>query len=299
MPSAVHFISGLPRSGSTLLAALLRQNPALHANITSPVGSMVTALLGDMSAGNESAVFFTPASRRAVLCGVFHNYYDALDPEGGPGRTAFDTNRGWTVRLELLAELFPDSRMICCVRPVPWILDSVERLIRGNSTELSKIFNLEAGGNVYTRAAGMMSDAGLVGFPLAALKQAMHSAEASRIMLLPYDTLVNRPAEAMAAVYAFTGVAPFAHDFDNVAFDASEFDARLGTPGLHHVRRQVRGVERRTILPPDLWGRYEGTSLWRAADFNTLGVAIACEPPPAAPAGGHHPAGDGAGVPLT
>ncbi|MBU0835751.1 MAG: sulfotransferase, partial [Gammaproteobacteria bacterium] len=28
---AYHFISGLPRSGSTLLAALLRQNPRFHA----------------------------------------------------------------------------------------------------------------------------------------------------------------------------------------------------------------------------------------------------------------------------
>ena len=84
----------------------------------------------------------------------------------------------------------------------------------------------------------------------------------------------------MAAVYAFTGVEPFAHDFDNVAFDATEFDARLGTPGLHHVRPQVKGIERRTILPPDLWSRYEGTALWRATDFNTLGVPVACEPAP-------------------
>ena len=137
--SAFHFISGLPRSGSTLLAALLRQNPALHANITSPVGSMVTALLGDMSAGNESAVFFTQAQREAVLRGVFTSYYDTL----GAGRTAFDTNRGWTTRIELLAALFPQSKMICCVRPIPWILDSVERLIRKNSFELSKIFNFD------------------------------------------------------------------------------------------------------------------------------------------------------------
>ena len=82
----------------------------------------------------------------------------------------------------------------------------------------------------------------------------------------------------MAAVYAFTGVEPFAHDFDNVSFDATEFDARLGTPGLHHVRPQVKGIERRSILPPDLWARYEGAALWRAANFNTLGVPVACEP---------------------
>ena len=74
----IHVISGLPRSGSTLLAAILRQNPALYANITSPVGAMVSSLLGDMSAGNESAVFFTEAQREAVLLGLVVNYCDEL-----------------------------------------------------------------------------------------------------------------------------------------------------------------------------------------------------------------------------
>ncbi|MGI3903289.1 MAG: sulfotransferase family protein [Janthinobacterium lividum] len=271
----IHFISGLPRSGSTLLAALLRQNPALHANITSPLGSMVKAMLGDMSADNESAVFFTPAQREAVLRGLFVNYYDAL----APGCTVFDTNRGWTTRLDLLARLFPDFRMICCVRPVPWIIDSVERLIRNNPFELSKIFSFDAGGTVYSRAEGLMSGAGLIGFPLAALKQAMHAAEAGRLLLLPYDTLVSEPAAALDAIYAFTGVAPFRHDFENVSFDATEFDARLGTPGLHDVHPRVRPVERKTILPPDLWERYERTSIWRAPEFNTGGTPVAGDPP--------------------
>ena len=84
---AYHFISGLPRSGSTLLAAILRQNPAVHANISSPVGAMVNTILGDMSAGNESAIFFNQAQREAVLRGLFTNYYDALEP----GRAVFDT----------------------------------------------------------------------------------------------------------------------------------------------------------------------------------------------------------------
>ncbi len=176
MSSSIHFISGLPRSGSTLLAALLKQNPALHANMTSPLGAMVGTLLGDMSVGNESSIFFNQAQREAVLRGVFASYYDTL----GSGRTAFDTNRGWAARIELLTQLFPEAKMICCVRPIPWIIDSVERLIRKNSFELSKIFNLDANGTVYTRAAGLMSDTGLIGFALAALKQAMHSAESSR-----------------------------------------------------------------------------------------------------------------------
>jgi len=34
-----HFISGLPRSGSTLLSAILRQNPRFYAGMTSPVAT--------------------------------------------------------------------------------------------------------------------------------------------------------------------------------------------------------------------------------------------------------------------
>nr|USU31145.1 sulfotransferase [Methylobacterium sp. OTU13CASTA1] len=263
--SPVHFISGLPRSGSTLLAALLRQNPALHANITSPVNSMVGALLGEMSAGNESAMFFTDAQRRAVLQGVFTNYYNSIEPK----RIAFDTSRGWTARLDLLAELFPNFRMICCVRHIPWILDSIERLLRRNPFELSKIFNFDVGGTVYSRVDGLMSATGMIGFPLAALKQAMHSEHAWRLVLLPYDVLVADPASAMRAIYEFTGVTPFEHDFEGVSFDAPEFDARLGTPGLHHVRPGVRSIERKTILPPDLWDRYASYSNWHLSAAET------------------------------
>ncbi len=47
-----HFITGLPRSGSTLLAAILRQNPRFHAGMTSPVGALVNAFLAQVSAGS-------------------------------------------------------------------------------------------------------------------------------------------------------------------------------------------------------------------------------------------------------
>ena len=40
MENTIHFISGLPRAGSTLLSAILRQNSAFHAAMTSPVGAL-------------------------------------------------------------------------------------------------------------------------------------------------------------------------------------------------------------------------------------------------------------------
>jgi hypothetical protein len=53
MQANIHFISGLPRSGSTLLSAILKQNPRFHAGMTGPVGSLVDAMLRSMSMNND------------------------------------------------------------------------------------------------------------------------------------------------------------------------------------------------------------------------------------------------------
>ena len=270
MDKGIHFISGLPRSGSTLLSALLLQNPAVHAGITSPLGSLAGAVLRDLSAGNETSVFVDDEQRAALLRGLFDNYYFRIHP----GQTVFDTNRVWCVRLHMISSLFPQAKVICCVRNIAWVLDSIERLLRQNRFELSKIFDFDAAGTVYSRADGLISRSGMVGFAVNALKQAMHSPEADRLLLLSYETLTREPAYAMQAIYEFTGLAPFAHDFERVQFDAAEFDARLGTPGLHTVGRAVRPADRATLLPPDLWRRFENEGFWRDPAFNLRGVRL-------------------------
>jgi sulfotransferase len=71
----IHFISGLPRSGSTLLAALLRQNPRFQAGMSGPLAGLFGALLGEMSARNEYSVFIDDAKRQRILHGLFDNFY--------------------------------------------------------------------------------------------------------------------------------------------------------------------------------------------------------------------------------
>jgi sulfotransferase len=270
MNNGIHLISGLPRSGSTLLAGILRQNPRLHASMSSPVGSLVTALLRQMSQDNESSVFIDDAQRAAVLTAVFDAYYYREHPS----KVVFDTSRLWCSKLPLLSALFPQAKVISCVRHVPWILDSIERLIRRNQFELSKIFNFEPGGTVYSRVEGLGSGTGMVGFAWNALREGFYGEHADRMLLLTYETLTSEPRRAMAAVYDFIGEQPFEHDFENVVFDAPEFDARLGTPGLHTVGKVVRAVERKTILPPDLVRRVEQDSFWRDPTLNPHGVKI-------------------------
>ena len=259
MQNAIHFISGLPRAGSTLLSAILRQNPAFHAAMTSPAGSLYMALESAMSRRNEAAVFLDAGQRRALLRGVFSGYYHAADP----ARVLFDTNRLWCARLAALAELFPDARVICCVREVPWIVDSIERQVQRNPFELSGLFGYEPGGTVYTRVARVAGSDGMVGYALDALREACFGAHSERLILLDYEALTRAPGVVMARLYELLGEPAFAHDFEDVRYEADAFDAALGTPDLHDVRNRVEWRPRPTVLPPDLFERFGNDSFWR------------------------------------
>jgi sulfotransferase len=268
--NGVHFISGLPRSGSTLLAGILRQNPRFHAGMSSPVGSLFMALQGAMSRRNEAAVFIDELQKRELLKGIFDNYYHALHEE----RVVFDTNRAWCSKLPTLVKLFPDSKVICCVRHVPWIMDSIERLIRDNAFELSGIFNFESLNTVYTRVSRLATSDGLVGFAMDALREAFWGEHADRLILVGYEAIAKHPEQTMRQLYDFLGEPWFPHDFDNVEYEANDFDLALGTPNLHKVRRKVDWIERNTILPPELFNRFVNDAFWTVPEMNTNNVRV-------------------------
>lgn len=254
-----HFISGLPRSGSTLLAALLRQNPRFHAGMTSPVGALFSGMLNQFSAGSEFGPVITQAQRKRLLSGLFDNYY----AEQADKDVVFDTNRQWCAKLPALMDLFPQAKVIACVRNVAWVMDSIERLYRANPYENTKLFGDDVERNtVYSRVDTLAQRNRLVGFPWAALKDAYYGEHAKSLLLVEYDLLAATPEKVLRLVYEFLGEPWFEHDFEHIEYDAPEFDQALGLRGLHRVRPKVEVQARRTILPPDLFEQYAGLDFW-------------------------------------
>lgn len=265
MDRGIHFIAGLPRSGSTLLSALLRQNPHFHAAMTSPVGSLVQGLARLMSQENEGAVFIDDDQRARILTAAVDAFYADIHPR----QLVFDTNRLWPTRLSLLSQLYPDARIIACVRDPAWVVDSIESLTRRNALEPSGIFKFDPGGTVYSRADGLMGAAGMVGFALSAVREAVFSAERDRMLLVRYDSLVAQPLATLAVIHDFIGQPMFAYDPNHIEqdYDALMFDARLGTPGLHNVGGRVEARTRPTILPPDLFEKYSALAFWETGEL--------------------------------
>lgn len=253
-----HFISGLPRSGSTLLSGILLQNPRFHAGMSSPVAGLCNAVLGQVSAGSEFGAVVGTDKRRALLRGLFDAYYADVDRP-----LVIDTNRAWSARLPLLHDLFRQSKVIACVRNVAWIMDSFERLYRANPYEHTRLFGAAGSrGTVYSRLEGLAQHDQTVGFAWSALREAFCGEHASSLLVVDYELLARAPAKVLPLVYDFLGEPAFEHDFDKVEYDAEEFDTQLGAPGLHRVKTQVKFTPRPTIIPPDLFERFSKMSFW-------------------------------------
>lgn len=265
MSLRIHMISGLPRSGSTLLAAILRQNPCFHAAVSTPLADLVANLIRDMSA-HEGAILMSPGQRERMVKALVEAYYSDMN-----GRLVFDTGRRWCALLPALSTLFPAVRVICCVRSPAWILDSIERAIQRNPLLAARMFGHEIT-NVYQRTEKMVKDF-LIAPSMGALRQAWFGEHASRLIAVRYDSLVRDPEAVIGALYGELGEPRFTHDFNRVEYDEPAYDDYLGVPGLHRVSGGVRAEKRDSILPLDIFNQYNH-EFWELQEENPRRVTI-------------------------
>ena len=261
----IHFISGLPRSGSTLLSAILKQNSKFTSGISDPLQSYLHSIIKDTNSavGMDAAVPIE--KRKNLMLDLMHSFYKS------DNEICFNTNRGWSADTSLLKDLIPDFKMIVCLRHVPWILDSFEQLNAKNPHTIKPLYHHQELGNVHDRCKMLMGEmpnfGGYVYGPLVNVQQSMFSNEINQILYVEYDTLVKYPRGTMKQIYEFINEPWFEHDFENVEDSYDEFDSQAKINGLHTVKKRVEFKPRRSILPGELWDRYGPMTFWQNNNF--------------------------------
>ncbi len=237
--------------------------------MSSPLQDLFTGLIRTTSHATEGAIFITDAQRQRILRSLFDAYYADL----GADRIIFDTGRAWCSLLPAVAELFPDSRVVCCVRNPAWILDSIEMHVQRNPFLIQRMFGFDSKANVYTRVEALTGKDGFVKRSLGNLRQAWFGALASRLIAIRYESLTGNPEETIGCLYDAIGEPRYAHDFNCVEYDEPQFDFNMGLPGFHRVSGAVRVNHRETILPPDIFKQHDDC-FWNRPDQNPREVLV-------------------------
>jgi len=246
-----YFISGLPRSGSTLFANILAQNPRFHTTGTSGIMDII---FGVRNTWNELVEFKASPNEEAklrVLRSILEAYYSDVDKP-----VIFDKCRGWPSLLEMAETVLGHkAKILVPVRDLRDVLASFEKLWRDNSKssqipqERNNYFKFQT---VQGRCEVWLSPDQPVGLAYNRITDALQRGYSDRMFFVDFDDLTARPDLAMEKVYNFLGEPLFKHDFDKVEQVTWENDAVHGFKDLHTIRSKVSPMSPQwpTVLGP-------------------------------------------------
>jgi len=251
-----YFISGLPRSGSTLLSGILRQNPDFYADIASPVEALTGNAI-DVITGAESNLTTTEEQRKNVMYGMFDGYYQHIEKS-----VIFDSSRGWTKKTNFLKALFPYTKILCPVRDIVSILNSFEVILNKNCFYTKQINDKVFSHNIFIRIQELFEREIVNYF---SFLQEGYALNPEMIHFIEYENLCKEPEKTIRKVYEFLERPYYSHDFENVEYSNENFDKACNLKDLHTIKKGVEYKPPRCILPSEIVQKYKVMNMefWR------------------------------------
>ena len=265
MKKTFYFVSGLPRSGSTLLCNVLAQNPEFHVSrATSGLHDVLFSIRNQWDRLIEHQAEGTDYERlRRVLRGVFENYHDTEK------NIIIDKGRGWLSLIELVEfTLETPVKILCPVRDVSEILASFEKLWRKTTGKTQ--WNFEQSDYMLSQTVAGRCEIWsrreqVVGLAYNRVKDAIQRGHAEKIHFVEFENLTEYPMDTMRKIYDFLGIEHFQHDFNNVEQYTKEDDENVHRiSGLHEIRPKVAPVPRSALETlGEVAKKYSNLEVWR------------------------------------
>lgn len=255
------FLAGLPRSGSTLLAALLNQHPEIYATATSPLMDLLC--MTDRSIANLAQQYNFDRNRQEhnIYSGIIDYFHRHISKP-----IIFDKHRGWPRNLSVLQRFVYRPRIICPFRSVAEVITSYITLIDAASDKPNFIDHELSRDGVpkTTENRAMLLWRRYVSDPYMSMKSALETAP-DHILMVHYDDLVTKPLDVLDKIYKFTGIRPF-FDLKYDQIENMEPERDLEAWGIHNLHT-LRPKLMKTSLPPETVLGQELTRYFQQFDF--------------------------------
>lgn len=233
-------LSGLPRSGATLLSAILDQNPEIHAEGNSALCQLMWSLQEACYgvARRELNAAYRGHTILRMVTAVFHAYYKEVSAP-----VIIDKCRSWTIpeNMAMLQKYFVGSpKVIVMERPLVDVLKSFKAIDRANGSENKRPWRLLPNSLPIVRS-------------LDGVIWAKQNNQNGNFLFISYDELVTETERVLTSIYEFCEIAPFKHDLNNIINNHPENDVGVyNNPGLHDVRPTISKRRTDETLPDDL-----------------------------------------------
>ena len=239
-------LSGLPRSGSTILSAILDQNPLIHAEGNSAVCQFIWDMhrSGTVNANEQLKGNNREYVVHDLIAQIPKIYYKDIAPTK---QIIVDKCRSWTIadNVTLLQKYIdPAIKIIVLERSVTAIMKSFMKLYQNNNWSESYIHEI--------LKALLVPNAEPIMRSISGINLAKKNNAANTFLFIQYDDLIAQPSATLARIYEFCGWKPFAHQFTDVVNAHPENDAFYKLEGFHAIRSSLSKEANTVSLPPDI-----------------------------------------------
>lgn len=247
MGKKIVFLSGLPRSMSTLMANILSNNHTIGGGFTSP---MIEFLYGARTSFST-----VPEVKSALTEDVMHKSFLSFCKHGIAGYAEeitpkpiyLDKSRGWLHYSEFLREFLPDAKIIVMVRDLRSVLASFEKKWRDNPAILDgrDVPSQQAFITVDQRVDTWLANPPL-GLALKRLYNSIQTKTIENMLVVRAEDLCKNPKSTMQKVYEFIEEPYCDVDYSNIKQTTVENDriADFGVYGDHKIRPKVESLKK-------------------------------------------------------
>ena len=227
-------MSGLPRTGSTLLSSILSQNPDIHAEGNSAVCQLMWDAYVSCEDNCKEQLLANNRiqTQQDIISAIPSLYYKNIE-----AKYVVDKCRSWTLpaNMDLIYNyITPTPKIIVLIRPLEQIIASFLNLPKTGKDLYRHL--LEPQSEPLTRSYDGV---------LNAMKN-----NSGEFIFIKYDELVGDTKTTLDKIYQFCSWEPFEHDLTNIINKSPEDDSVYGTIGQHDVRPTI-GKREYSIKLPD------------------------------------------------
>jgi sulfotransferase len=263
MRKQITFITGMPRSGTTLLSSILNQNPNIYAT---PNSALCSIMWGTQSSIYESEQFMgypNIPGANALLNTVAQSYYSENKEE-----FIMDKCRNWGLpdNIAMIEKhITKNPKFVIVVRDVLEVLASFITIVNSSKNKNNFIDN-----NLFvshksiddTRCDYLMQTNGLIDRCLWSIKSILASGH--QFHLITYDDITDKKEETIKKLYEFLEIPFYDHDFNNIINKHPEDDNIFGLDGFHSVRKKVGKISKpvNEVLSDYIIKKYGNENVW-------------------------------------
>jgi sulfotransferase len=226
------FLSGMFRSGNTVLASILNQNSNLYVSPLSPLVEYMWNCHNENF--EESFTFPNKNNKKNMISKMIENFYEDINKP-----IIIDRNKTWAnpSNIEMIKKYINNNpKIIFTIRPLEERIVSMINILKNNLLLDMKNNNFVYDDNISENdnIAEYLLNGNVYNLEYFAYSSYVKEENDKNIHLVKYEDLLKNPTDVLKNIYNFLEIDSFTHDFNNIKILEKELDAEVNLPEKMH-----------------------------------------------------------------